>query len=142
MLRASKPPTRREAGSDRRNRAAVETKGDEPLPQPVPRRRSAPAPVIEALRRQRAAHAARKLAAREGTYNDRGFVFANESGNWLDLDAGSKAFSGILRDLGTRVRGLSLHSLRHVGGTTALATANDARTVSELLSHAGPSVTL
>lgn len=86
--------------------------------------------------------AAQKLAAPEGTYHDCGFVFADHVGGWLDLDAVSKAFSATLRDLGLKEKGISLHSLRHFVGTTGLATGNDVGTVSDLLGHADPGVTL
>lgn len=98
--------------------------------------------ALEALRRQRISQAAKKLAAQEGTYIDRGFVFANEVGGWLDLDAVGKAFSALLRDLGIKARGLSLHSCRHFVGTTGLVQGNDVRTISDLLGHADPGVTL
>jgi hypothetical protein len=41
--------------------------------------------------------------------DDRGFVFADSTGV-LDLDGVSKSFSAILRDLGIKAKGLSLHS--------------------------------
>ena len=100
------------------------------------------APAVEALLRQRASQAADKLAAEEGTYNDRGLVFADEVGQWLNLDAVSKAFSATLRNLGLKEKGVSLHSPRHFVGTTGLAIGNDLRTVSDLLGHADPAVTL
>jgi integrase len=90
----------------------------------------------------RADQAAEKLAAPEGTYDGRGFVFATETGDWLNLNTVSKSFSAILRDIGIKVKGLSLHSLRHFVGTTALATGIDVRTVSDLLGHVDPGVTL
>lgn len=98
--------------------------------------------ATEALRRQRAVQEAEKLAARDGTYNDRGFVFADNTGGLLDLDGVSKSFSAILRGLGIKAKGLSLHSLRHFVGTMGLATGNDARTISDLLGHADPGLTL
>ena len=94
--------------------------------------------AIEALRLQSAAQAAEKRAAPEGRYNDRGFVFANDEGGWLDLDAVTKAFSAVLLAEGLKERGLSLHSLRHFVGTMGLAMGNDVRTVSDLLGHADP----
>ena len=98
--------------------------------------------ATDALRRQRAVQEAEKLAARDGTYNDRGFVFADDKGGLLDLDRVSKSFSAILRDLGIKARGLSLHSLRHFVGTMGLAAGNDVRTISDLLGHADPGLTL
>jgi integrase len=78
----------------------------------------------------------------KGRYTDRYFVFADRIGGWLDLDAVSKAFSALLRAEGFKSRGLSLHSLRHFVGTMGLAMGNDVRTVSDLLGHADPGVTL
>jgi len=100
------------------------------------------ASAVEALRRHRAVQAAEKLAAKEGTYTDQGLVFASEMGSLLDLDAVSKAFSSLLRGLGIKAKGLSLHSCRHFVGTTSLVTGSDVRTVSDLLGHADPGVTL
>lgn len=98
--------------------------------------------ATEALRRQRAVQEAEKLAARDGTYNDRGFVFADNAGGLLDLDGVSKSFSAILHGLGIKAKGLSQRSLRHFVGTMGLATGNDARTISDLLGHADPGLTL
>ena len=95
--------------------------------------------AIEALRRQRAAQAASKLAA-GGAYDDRGFVFADPLGAPIELDAATKAFARIARSLG--IKGVRLHDLRHSAATWALARGSDVRTVSAVLGHSVPSTTL
>ena len=98
--------------------------------------------AAEALRRLKVSQAADKLAAPEGAYQDRGFVFADELGRLLDLDSVSKAFSALASRLGIKSKGISLHSCRHFGATQALVSGNDVRTVAALLGHASASTTL
>jgi integrase len=97
--------------------------------------------VIAALHRQKAVQAQDKLL-RRGHYEDRGLVFADKLGGVLDLDLASKAFAKLAREAGLKVRGVSLHSLRHCAATMALQGGADVRTVAALLGHASPSTTL
>lgn len=60
----------------------------------------------------------------------------------LDLDAVSKAFARLARQVGIKTKGVSLHSPRHCAATTALQGGADVRTVAALLGHASPSTTL
>lgn len=97
--------------------------------------------ATSALRRHRANQAEAKMLHRD-VYEDHGFVFADEVGGMLDLDAVSKAFSALASEVGIKVKGISLHSCRHFGATQALVAGNDVRTVAALLGHADASVTL
>jgi integrase len=97
--------------------------------------------AIASLRRHRANQAEEKMRNRK-VYDDRDFVFADEVGGMLDLDAVSKAFSTLAYRLGIKSKGVSLHSCRHFGATQALIAGNDVRTVAALLEHASPSTTL
>jgi integrase len=97
--------------------------------------------AIAVLRRHRASQSEEKMFRRD-VYEDHGFVFADELGAMLDLDAVSKAFSALASDVGIKVKGISLHSCRHFGATQALVAGNDIRTVAALLGHADASVTL
>jgi integrase len=103
--------------------------------------------ALVALRRQRAMQhqdrlAAGGLVADGGLYVESGFVFTNELGRMLDLDAVSKAFSAAATKAGVKAKGYSLHSLRHFGATQALVSGADVRTVAALLGHASASTTL
>ncbi len=92
-----------------------------------------------ALRRQRAQQAQEKLAAGEA-YCDQGFIFADEIGEPLDLDAPTRAFKVLARKAG--IPWARLHDLRHTAATWALASGADVRSVSAVLGHSAPSTTL
>jgi integrase len=74
--------------------------------------------AISALKTQRASQAAQKLLKRK-EYEDQGLVFADELGRLLDMDAISKTFAALARELGIKRKGISLHSCRHFGATQA-----------------------
>ncbi len=98
------------------------------------------APIaIDALRAVRVRQAHEKLAA-GSLYEDGGFVFAGEYGQPCDLEAPTKAFTGIARRLG--ISGVTLHSCRHAVATWALADGADVRSVAAVLGHAAASTTL
>ena len=97
--------------------------------------------AVAVLRAHRNTQAWEKRISR-GAYDDRGFVFADEIGGMLDLDAVSKTFSKLAVLARVKARGVSLHSLRHCAATMALQGGSDVRTVSALLGHASPSTTL
>lgn len=107
------------------------------------RERSVPlnALATAAVKTQRASQAAQKLLKRK-EYDDQGFVFADELGRLLELDAVSKEFASLARGLGFKRKGISLHSCRHFGATQALTAGSDVRTVAALLGHASASTTL
>jgi hypothetical protein len=60
-----------------------------------------------ALRRQRARQATEKLAAPQSCYVDPGFVFADELGSMLDLDAVTKAIAAITAKAGVKGKSYS-----------------------------------
>jgi len=97
------------------------------------------APALESLRKVRAAQAADKLAAGPA-YDARGFVFADALGLPIHPDLESKAFAATAR--AAKLKGVTLHSLRHSTATWALGKGGDIRTVASLLGHSAPSTTL
>lgn len=87
----------------------------------------------------RVRQAKEKLAAGEA-YRDEGWVSADPIGNAPRLDAPTKAFADLVRELG--FTGASLHSCRHFLVTQALVNGSDIRSVAAVLGHAKASTTL
>ncbi len=75
-------------------------------------------------------------------YAEQGFVFADELGGIVDLDAISEAFATLARAAGIKTKGISRHSCRHFSSTQALVAGNDVRTVAALRGHSVASTTL
>jgi integrase len=67
-------------------------------------------------------------------------VFTDELGRRLSPKAATNAFARIAKKAG--VRTTSLHSTRHTAATTAIRSGADIVTVSRMLNHSNPSVTL
>jgi integrase len=95
--------------------------------------------AIDALRKERAAQAADKLAP-GASYVDRGLVFADAFGAPLHPDSFSKAFQLYAR--AAKINGATLHSTRHSVATWAIAGGGDIRSVQAILGHSVASTTL
>jgi integrase len=122
-------------GEDRRGKCFIKVTKSE-RQRVIPLARAA----LDALKAARAIQAVEELAAEHGTYQDQGFVFADERGRPPDLNRLSKAFAK-LRDL-AGIKGATLHSCRHFTATSAIVEGSDIRTVAALMGHAQPSTTL
>jgi integrase len=95
--------------------------------------------LLSLLRAHRARQAAEKLAA--GTsYEDGGWIFADELGRPYHPDYFSTRFERLVAAHG--LRSIRLHDLRHTTASLMLASGEPVKVVSELLGHANVSVTL
>lgn len=91
-----------------------------------------PVPLIEALRRQRAAQNEERLLA--GTeWDDWDLVFAQPNGRPLDKHSDYEAWTKLLKNAG--VRHIRLHDGRHTAATLLLTAGVHPRVVMELLGH-------
>lgn len=105
-------------------------------------RRAIPLPtsVIADLKEHRVAQIEEKMRLSK-TYNDRGFVFANERGDPLNPNNIYKRhFRPLLKDAG--LPRLRLYDLRHTCATLLLAAGEHPKVVSERLGHASVTLTL
>ncbi len=75
---------------------------------------------------------------REGATSEH--IIASSAGDRVSVRSYQRSFERILSALGVRRRGF--HSLRHTFATRALERGMDVRTLSEVLGHKNPSVTL
>lgn len=94
--------------------------------------------AVDALRKQRVAQVAERLAAERCV--DLGIVFADPRGEVLHPDSVSKAFTRYARAAG--IKGATLHSTRHSVATWAIAEGGDIRSVQAVLGHSTASTTL
>jgi integrase len=91
-----------------------------------------PGPLIEALRRQRAAQNEERLLA--GTeWDDWDLVFTQPNGRPLDKHSDYEAWTKLLKNAG--VRHIRLHDGRHTAATLLLTAGVHPRVVMELLGH-------
>ncbi|HEY6486821.1 MAG TPA: hypothetical protein VIX83_10605 [Candidatus Cybelea sp.] len=58
-------------------------------------------------------------------YQDQGLVFADDLGAMLAVDAVSKAFAAIVKTVGIKAKGISLHSLRHFFASQSITGGTD-----------------
>lgn len=72
-------------------------------------------------------------------YVDHGLVFARENGDPLALDAVTKRFKALCKEIGVRV--VRLHDLRHGAASLRLAAGEDIAVVSKVLGHSSVSIT-
>lgn len=97
--------------------------------------------AIETLRARRAELAREKLASRPEVYVDRGFVFCDPyTGEPMAPDALTKAFQRAAS--AAKIKGATLHSLRHSAATWMLTSGADVVSVQRILGHAAASTTL
>jgi integrase len=122
-------------GEDRRGKCFLKVTKSE-RQRIIPMARAA----IDALKATRARQAAEELAAKPGTYENRGFVFADKHGRPPDLNRLSKTFAKLARLAG--ISGATLHSCRHFTATLAISEGSDVRSVAAIMGHAQPSTTL
>jgi integrase len=91
-----------------------------------------PAPLIEALRKQRVAQNEERLVA-GSEWDDRNLVFAQPNGRPLDKHSDYEAWIKLLNRAG--VRHIRLHDGRHNAATLLLTAGVHPRVVMELLGH-------
>jgi len=94
--------------------------------------------AIAALEAQREQQARDRAAF--GRYPDLGYVFAGQWGGTPNPDALGHAVRAIAREAGLPVAGM--HAMRHAVATWLLRAGVDIRTVSAVMRHANPSITL
>lgn len=106
-------------------------------------RRSIPLPptVIDDLKEHKRGQNEKILAAKEGEYNDQGFVFAAKNGEPLsDRNILMRHFKPLLKATG--LPDIRLYDLRHSCATLLLAAGENPKIVSERLGHASITLTL
>ncbi|MHB8462841.1 MAG: tyrosine-type recombinase/integrase [Vulcanimicrobiaceae bacterium] len=96
-------------------------------------------PALEALSRQRAMQAADRLRAGE-SYQDAGFIFADELGGCISPMAATNAYARIATK--AKISSTRLHDLRHTAATTMLLAGIDVATTAGVLGHSTPATTL
>src|SRR5262249_43444361 len=106
------------------------------------------APAVAALRRQRAAQNVARLKLGEaygrrnrGNREGGGFVFATATGPPVSPDDLHHHWRRACARVGLR-QGVHLHDLRHAAATGMLAAGIDVATVSAILGHSSPAITL
>ncbi len=99
-----------------------------------------PPQLVEALRAQRAAQLAERLAAGTAWHNRHDLVFVTEFGAPLDPAADHREWQALLKAAGVpRAR---LHDARHTAATLLLSQGVSARVVMEILGHSQITLTL
>ncbi|MDP9363201.1 MAG: site-specific integrase [Chloroflexota bacterium] len=104
------------------------------------RRRIALSPsVVDSLRRHRVRQLEHRLAAGEA-YEDRGYVFANETGGHVHPNSLYRRFRALTERAG--VPPIRFHDLRHTSATLLLAGGVHGKIVQERLGHSNIAMTL
>lgn len=104
------------------------------------RRRIALSPsVVDSLRRHRVRQLEHRLALGDA-YEDRGIVFANETGGYLHPNVLYRRFGALIARAG--VPAIRFHDLRHTSATLLLAEGVHGKIVQERLGHANIAMTL
>jgi integrase len=104
------------------------------------RRRIALSPsVVESLKRRRVRQLEHRLAVDE-IYEDRGYVFANDTGGYLHTNTLYRRFHDLITRADVPV--IRFHDLRHTSATLLLAEGVHGKIVQERLGHANIAMTL
>jgi integrase len=104
------------------------------------RRRIALSPsVVESLKRHRVRQLEHRLAVAE-MYEDRGYVFANDTGGYLHANTLYRRFHDLI--IRADVPVIRFHDLRHTSATLLLAEGVHGKIVQERLGHANIAMTL
>ena len=114
--------------------------GQRPTPSPAADKAVAPPyPLVLALKRQRIAQDAERLLA-GSMQQERGRVFATETGGPIDPHSDWKDWRALLNSAG--VRTVRLHDARHTAATLLLTQGVPARVAMQILGHSQISLTL
>ena len=103
------------------------------------RRIALSASVVESLKRHRVRQLEHRLATGDA-YQDRGYVFANETGGHLHPNVLYRRFQAVISRAG--VPAIRFHDLRHTSATLMLAEGVHGKIVQERLGHANVAMTL
>lgn len=82
----------------------------------------------------------RKNLKKSGVIAEESFVFSNRQGSYLDPRAYQNYFSALLKEAG--IRCVNFHALRHTFATIAASKNMQISTLSRILGHSNPSITL
>ena len=85
-------------------------------------------------------HAYQKSLKKSGVIAEESFVFSNRQGSYLDPRAYQNYFSALLKEAG--IRCVNFHALRHTFATIAASKNMQISTLSRILGHSNPSITL
>ena len=131
--------TLRVTGTLQRTRGCIEIA--EPKTKQSRRRVELTTRAVDALRRHRAAQNAERLALGEA-WLDRGLVFCNERGDYLnDSHLRRRSFQPLLERAGLP-RTFRFHDLRHSAATLLLGMGTHPKVVSAMLGHSSIAITL
>ena len=72
-------------------------------------------------------------------YDDKGYVFANEIGNYILIDTLRKSFSKVLKD--NNIRHINFHGLRHTYATRLFEKGVPLKIIQKLLGHSSLEIT-
>jgi integrase len=98
--------------------------------------------AVEALRRHRARQADIRARA-NGTWQDTGLVFCDETGGPLNgKDVTMKCFYPLLKRSGLEMEGFRFHDLRHTAGSFYMAMGVPPKVVQEMMGHSTIAMTL
>jgi len=111
----------------------------EPKSQSGRRRITLSPSVVESLKRHRIRQLEHRLAAGD-VYEDRGYVFANDTGGYLHTNSLYRRFRDLVARAG--VPSIRFHDLRHTSATLLLAEGVHGKIVQERLGHANIAMTL
>lgn len=85
-------------------------------------------------------HSYQKNQKKSGAATEDSFVFCNRQGSYLDPRAYQNYFSELLKEAG--IRCVNFHALRHTFATIAASKNMQIATLSRILGHSNPSITL
>ena len=81
-----------------------------------------------------------KVLKKSGIFTEESFVFSNRQGSYLDPRAYQNYFSKLLKKAG--IRCVNFHALRHTFATIAASKNMQISTLSRILGHSTPTITL